>query len=158
MQSTRTRINEIKAQCSPLLDGYGKHISNLGSGSFGTVNHIICEENFALKIIHLKKNIKDMNSEEELLEHLSCAFFEYQVMRKNLPNVVRSYQCHFDEEKKVFSFTMDFMKKGDLETVIKNGRIPFDKFYKLFKGILTGLKIQYRPFFIDFFFMIIISF
>jgi serine/threonine protein kinase len=142
MISTRARIDEIKAQCSPLLEGYGEFIENLGSGSFGTVNHVICKQNFAIKIIQLKKYMQNLGSETELLEQLSCAFSEYQVMKKNHPNIVRSYQCHFDEAKKVFSFTMDLMKGGDLDTRIKNGSIPFEEFYKMFKGIVTGMSLK----------------
>ena len=136
------KIEAIKAQCSPLLDGYGDYINNLGNGNFGIVNHIICKENFAHKLIHLKKCIKNLKSEEELLENLSCAFSEFQTMKKNIPNVVRSYQCHFDEAKMVFSFTMDLMRGGDLGTLIKNEILPFEKFYKIFQGVLTGISIK----------------
>ena len=139
MQSaTRSKIENIKAKCNPLLEGHGEYKRNLGNGSFGTVNHIICKENFAIKIIHLQKFIKDLKSEKELLEHLSSAFSEFQIMKKNIPNVVRSYQCHFDEDAKIFSFTMDLMKGGDLATLIKNGEIPFEKFYNIFRDVFTG--------------------
>ena len=121
MQSAaRLKINEIKAKCnqSPLLDGKGGLIKNLGFGSFGIVSHIISKENFAQKSINFKKNMKNLKSDEEILEHLSCAFSEYQIMKKNLPNVVRSYRCYFDETNMEFSFTMDLMRGGDLGTLI----------------------------------------
>ena len=110
------------------------------NGAFGIVQQIISKENFALKQINLNKLVNDPADNNELYEELSSAFSEYQVMKKNHPNVVRSYQYHFDDKENVFSFTMDLMKGKDLATLILTKSIPFGEFYKLFQDIVTGKK------------------
>jgi serine/threonine protein kinase len=115
----------------------------LGIGAFGIVRQIISKETFALKQIDFNKLMDDLDDEEELHEQLSCAFSEFQIMKKNLPNVVRSYQYHFDKEENIFSFTMDLMKGKDLGTLIQKKSIPFEQFYKLFQDIVTGMNYAF---------------
>jgi hypothetical protein len=110
---------------------------NLGKGNFGVVQEIVSKKSFALKQIDLKNLVDKLSDEEELCEELSNAFSEFQIMRKNHPNVVRSYQYHFDNEKLIFSFTMDLMIE-DLGKLIQKRIIPFKEFYPLFQDIVTG--------------------
>ena len=141
MQSFRARINAIAAKSSPSLsEGNIEPGIVLGSGTFGVVQQIKSKETFALKKIDLRKLVEDMDDEEELHEKLSCAFLEFQIMKKNIPNVVRSYQYHFDDKENVFSFSMDLMKGKDLGTLIQTKSIPFEDFYKLFQDMVTGKK------------------
>lgn len=138
MKAIDSQISEIKSQTSPHLDGKRETVNFLGNGAFGVVNEIITKDAFACKVIDLKKFMADLDNRQELCDQLSCAFSEFQIMKKNLHNVVRSYQCHFDENNKLFSYTMDLMKGGDLGTLIKKKSLPFNEYYKLFQDILTG--------------------
>ena len=138
MESTRVKIKAI-------LDHSDTSLANiklgnfLGHGNFGAVHEL--DGKLALKQINIKNLMDCSDDEEELLENLSGAFSEFQTMSKNLPNVVRSYKFHFDEEKKIFSFTMDLMEK-DLENLISEKKgIPFEEFFKLFEDIVSGKKI-----------------
>jgi serine/threonine protein kinase len=112
----------------------------LGSGTFGVVQQIVSKETFAFKQIDLKKLVNDPADEKELYNELISAFSEFQIMKKNHQNVVRSYQYHFDKDDKIFSFTMDLMKGKDLGTLIQMKSIPFEDFYKLFQDIVTGKR------------------
>lgn len=136
------KINEIIAQSSPSLsDKNLEKGKSLGSGTLGDIKQIISKETFALKRIDLTKLVQDLDDEGELYERLSCAFSEFQIMRKNYPNVVRSYLCHFNPENYFFSFTMDLMRQGDLGSLIQKKSLPFERCYKLFKDLVTGKKI-----------------
>jgi serine/threonine protein kinase len=145
MQSSfQPLIDAIIDRSSPSLSE--KNIEKgevLGNGAFGIVRQIISKETFALKQIDFNKLMDDLDDEEELHEQLSCAFSEFQIMKKNLPNVVRSYQYHFDKEENIFSFTMDLMKGKDLGTLIQKKSIPFEQFYKLFQDIVTGMNYAF---------------
>ena len=112
----------------------------MGKGTYGIVQQIVSKENFALKQVNLNELVKDPADKNELYEELSGAFSEYQVMKKYHPNVVRSYQYHFDDKENVISFTMDLMKGKDLASLILTKSIPFGEFYKLFQDIVTGKK------------------
>lgn len=133
------KINAIIAKSSPSLSRNNIEIVEvLGSGNFGVVHEIVAKHTFALKHIYLKKLVDDLEDEDDLCEGLSCAYSEFDILRKNYPNVVRSYQCHFDKEKSIFSFTMDSMMQKDLGSLIQKKGIPFKEFYNIFQDIVTG--------------------
>ena len=140
MQSSfQSRMKAIIAHSSPSLSDQNIERGKiLGKGKFGVVQQIVSKETFALKQIDLKPLIDNIDKEEELCEELTSAFSEFQIMKRNYPNVVRSYQCHFDKEENVFSFTMDLMKGKDLGSRIQKNIIPFEKFYQFFQNIVTG--------------------
>ena len=132
-------IHSIIKNSSPsLCEGSIRKLESLGYGSFGVVNHMVSEQSFALKQIDFKRQLESLDDKEALYDLLRSAFFEFQIMKKNLPNVVRSYQYNFDQKEKVFSFTMDIMKGKDLSTLIKERCLSFEEYFKLFKDILTG--------------------
>jgi serine/threonine protein kinase len=130
-------LHSIKAKSSPYLEGTIERCKLLGNGSFGVVHEVVVKDRFALKEINIKSLMDNLDDDKELAENLSSSFSEFLIMNKNLKNVVGSHQCYYDEDSKIFSFTMDLMK-GDLHSLIKSGSIPFEKFYKIFQDIATG--------------------
>lgn len=138
-QIMQSLLDKIKENSSPLLSEEnlekGKY---LGHGAFGIVQEIFLKQKFALKQINIKKLLNNLKDEKALYENLSCAFFEFETMKKNINHVVRSHKCHYDEKNMIFSFTMDFMSGGDLGNLIKQGSLSFKEYYQLFQNIVTG--------------------
>ena len=115
-------MDKIIDNSSPLLEtGKFTIYQTLGSGSYGVVNHVILpgDQHFALKEIDLKKRDININNDEELFQELETVYREFYLMSKHLPNVIRSYLYNFNKETKIFRYTMDLMKGGDLEVIIK---------------------------------------
>lgn len=134
-------LTKIKANSSPVLSAENLEIGKfLGKGSFGVVNQIALKQQFALKQISIKALLNNSKDEDELYDHLSSAYFEFEIMKKNINHVVRSYQCNYDEKEKMFSFTMDLMS-GDLRSLIQDGNLPFKDYYKMFQNIVTGINL-----------------
>ena len=143
MSSGKISKKFILTQSSPLLE-LGKYtfVKPLGKGGQATVIHIRIPNmgEFALKIYYLEQSMDDPNNEKELLQALNDVYLEYSLLNQNLPNVVRSYIYHFDENTKEFCFTMPLMKGGDLLTLIKKkGKMLYEPFLKLFQEVVTGL-------------------
>jgi hypothetical protein len=139
MESFQSRIKAILANLSP---SFSEEIINLettkplGKGVFGTVYPVVAKEEIALKKIDFKEFMDVLTSEEELCEQLKSAYSKFQIMKKNIPNVIRSHQCHFDMNKFIFYYIMDLMIK-DMGRKIREKIIPFNDFYKLFRDIVT---------------------
>ena len=132
-------LAKIKANaCAFSSDGNLELGKYLGKGSLGVVNQLSTEQIFALKQINIKDLLYNPKDEEEEYLLLSCCYFEFEYMKKNINNVIRSYNCDYDEKEKVFTFTMDFFSGGDLGTVIEKESLTFEKYYKIFQNIVTG--------------------
>ena len=131
--------NIIKLGSSSLLEPSKlKWGMPLGRGNYGSVNEVSMEIKMALKIIKLS-DFCETNDEKELDQALREAYNEFKIMNKNLSNVVRSYNYHYDERTKQFSFTMDLMKY-ELGVLIKENPFSFGDFYKIFVDITKGKK------------------
>ena len=135
-------MEPIDPRIKAILDHSDTSLANLkldeflGGGSYGSVHKVDIEgKKFALKKIKIND---DTDNDEEIYENLSCAFSEFQIMNKNLPNVVRSYKYHLDVKKGMFSFTMDLMEKDLGKLISEKKGISFDHVYKLFEEIISG--------------------
>ena len=124
-----------------LLENSSLFLKNLNRdiidhGNYGIVSKVQVTRNFALKDIKLGRFSSDIESE------LKCVFSEFQVMNKNLKNVVRSYDFLYDPRKKMFSYTMDLMDKT-LDSHIRDLKNPlsFENAFPLLHNITTGKKI-----------------
>ncbi len=110
-------------------------LKHLGGGAFGTVYKIrVHEDNkeYALKNIMLNQT-----------EALDEAEKEYELLRKGIPNVLKSFGHNHDEPNKIFLFSTELMEKtlqGYIKDYIKEnkGPLPFKKFIPIFKNIITG--------------------
>ena len=128
---SRNFIESLVDNSAPLLTNLNRDI--IGSGAYGIVSKAQIMRNFAVKDIYLGQSSSDLECE------LKRAFREYEVMSKNLKNVVRSYEFLYDPSKKMFSYTMDLMEKS-LDFHIKDLKNPlsFDKAFPLLQNITTG--------------------
>ena len=80
----KSLLEKIEENTCPLLSEKnlekGKY---LGNGAFGIVQEIFLKQTFALKQIDMKKQLNNLKDEKALYENLSCAFFEFETMKKN---------------------------------------------------------------------------
>ena len=109
----------------------------LGGGAFGTVYKIRIKEDskeYALKIVNLNRP-----------GDLDDAIMEYNLLRKGIPNVVKSFGS-YHEEKKEFIFSTELMVGNLQEFIRDNGPLPFKKFIPIFTNIITGRIIFHREF------------
>ena len=133
---SRNFIDSLVDNSSPLLRNLNR--DPIASGAYGSVHKVQVTRNFAVKDIFLRGSSNDLESE------LKCAFSEYELMSKNLKNVVRSYEFLYDPKRKMFSYTMDLMDKSldshinDLNDLKKP--LSFDKAFPLLHNITTGKK------------------
>jgi serine/threonine protein kinase len=108
----------------------------LGVGGFGTVFKIkVHEDNkdYAVKYVQL-------NQPDDLVE----AEMEYNLLRKGIPNVLKSFGSHH-EPNKTFIFSTELMEMTLQNFIDDNGPIPFEKFIPIFKNIITGKILIISP-------------
>ena len=136
MNRNRNYIESLVDKSSPLLTNLNR--DPIASGAYGSVHKVQVTRNFAVKDIFLRGSSNDLESE------LKCAFSEYELMSKNLKNVVRSYEFQYDPKKRIFSYTMDLMENS-LDCHIKDLKNPlsFDKAFPLLHNITTGKKYKH---------------
>jgi serine/threonine protein kinase len=109
----------------------------LGMGSFGVVHLIrVLETNnlYALKEFHFKKLKKPGQREEAFKE----AKIEYNLLKNDIKNVVKSYGSFYDDEQLVYGFTMDYCPQNFSEYVEKNGPLAPKDFLPLFRDMVIG--------------------
>ena len=119
------------------VDDIGEKVKQ-GHGSFGRVYKIKMKSSgqiLALKVI-------DIGDKGQTLE---SAKMEYSILSKNLPNIVRSYDHHFDEKLSEYSYTMeyhpyDLTKYVNQYENLKKKPFTFDDFFPIFMDILRGKK------------------
>ena len=121
-------------------ENYEVEIEILGRGSFGDVQKIKIKENkktYALKRIKLKNNL----SEKEEAEELEEAKKEYNILKKGISHVVGGVGSFYNNQSKIFSFSMEFFPCNLFEYVKQNKmarNISHEDFFSIFKDILTG--------------------
>ena len=104
----------------------------LGSGAFGQVYKILVREDgkiYALKRVNLDPPKHD--------DSLADAKTENSLLRKGIPNVLKSFGSHH-ELNKFFIFSTELMDMTLEEFIEKNGPLTFEKFLPIFKDIITG--------------------
>ena len=85
-----------------------------------------------------KIDLKNFVSVSEKQAVFSDAKNEYNLYKKNIPNVLRSYGSHYDKTKEVFRFSTDLMETNLLKFITKNGELTFENFVPIFTDILSG--------------------
>ena len=101
----------------------------LGGGAFGTVYKIKVHENnkeYALK------NVKLIDSDT-----LKDAKLEYELLRKGIPNVLKSFGS-YHEPNKMFLFSTEIMEMSLQNYIEEEGPLPYEKFVPIFNEIITG--------------------
>ncbi len=117
----------------------------IDSGNFGGVFKTSMHEDqkfYALKQVNLVKH-----AEKDRPAALSDARNEYQLLKKGIPNVLRSFGSYHDTNKQVFRFSTEFMEMNLAQLIERNGPLPVKRFISIFHDILSGI---YNIFFLFF--------
>ena len=107
-------------------------LDTLGGGAFGIVSKIQVKEDN--KIYALKKVKLDRKDQPNALAEAEA---EYRLLKKGIPNVLKGYGSHH-EPKTMFLFSTDLMDMTLEKYIDDNGPLLFEKFFPIFKDILTG--------------------
>ena len=107
-------------------------IENLGGGNFGVVSKILVKEDN--KVYALKQVMLDRKDQPDALKDAEA---EYKLLKKWIPNVLKSYGSHHEPNEK-FLFSTDLMEMTLEKYIDDNGPLLFEKFFPIFKDILTG--------------------
>jgi serine/threonine protein kinase len=122
---------------SPLLKSEKNYeMKFVDSGAFGAVFKITDKKDrsvYALKQINLKKI-----PPSERQAALADAQKEYKILKRGIPNVLRSYGSHYDESEMVFKFSTALMEMNLTNFIEKNGALSFENFIPIFSDILSG--------------------
>ena len=108
----------------------------IDSGNFGTVYTITIHEDkkaYAIKQINLKKF-----DENERPAALADAKMEYNLLKKGIPNVLRSFGSFYDANAEVFKFSTECMKMNLSQFIKDKGNLSFNEFIPIFSDILSG--------------------
>jgi serine/threonine protein kinase len=89
---------------------------------------------YALKQINLRKHAPN-NRDAALLEAQS----EYQLLRKGIPNVLRSFGSYHDPKQQVYIFSTEFKEMNLLQLIEQTGPLSFERFIPIFQDIVTGI-------------------
>jgi serine/threonine protein kinase len=111
----------------------------INAGAFGGICKISINEDskiYALKQINLLNF-----SEEQRKDVLIDSKNEYKLLRKGIPNVLRSYGSHYDQGEQVFKFSADFMEMNLTQLVEKKNSLTFSEFIPIFRDIISGCKL-----------------
>jgi serine/threonine protein kinase len=115
-------------------------VKTLGKGAYGVVNLIQVKEDkeyYALKEVC----VQEENIQEEVAL-LRATKAEYELLKKKIPNILKSFGSHYDKEEKKFMFSTELMKMDLAQLMRKkweeNGYLSFDCFKRLFTDILNG--------------------
>jgi serine/threonine protein kinase len=108
----------------------------LGGGAFGTVYKIKVhadQKMYALKNVELVRP-----------EALAEAKMEYDLLRKGIPNVLKSFGSYHEPNKK-FIFSTELMEITLEKHIQGKGPLDFGRFVPIFKDILRGKIIFIFP-------------
>ena len=105
----------------------------LGHGVSGLVNKIrILEDKKVYALKHVSLEGADQNSAH------NDAMMENNLLRKNIPNVLKSIGSHH-EPNESYIFTTDLMEMTLQKYINKKGPLTFEDFFLKFKDILRGI-------------------
>ncbi len=122
---------------SPLLkseDNYEEKF--IKGGAYGAVFKITSKKDkkiYAMKQIHLK-DIPSANKANALKDAMN----EYNLYKREIPNVLRSYGSHYDQSEEIYRFSVDLMQKDLSRFINENGPLSFEKFAPIFSDIIQG--------------------
>ncbi len=117
----------------------------IDSGNFGAVLKISIYEDqkvYALKQVSLMKH-----AEKDRPAALLDAQNEYQLLRKGIPNLLKSFGSYHDKNEQVFMFSTEFMEMNLAQFIEKNGPLPFKRFIPIFQDIVSGIYYIFFPIF-----------
>ncbi len=122
---------------SPLLSSDKNYEEKfINSGTYGAVFKITSKQDqktYAMKQIKLKNVPKPQRDEA-----LNDAKNEYNLYKRNIPNVLRSYGSHFDKSAEVYRFSVDLMETDLSSFIDDNGALSFENFAPIFSDIIKG--------------------
>jgi serine/threonine protein kinase len=122
---------------SPLLSSKNNYDYDfIRAGAYGEVFKITSKQDkksYAMKQIQLKNVPKSQR-----LEAFNEAKNEYNLYKKNIPNVLRSYGSHFDQSAEIYRFSVDLMETDLYRYIDDNGALTFEKFAPIFSDIIKG--------------------
>ena len=107
-------------------------LENLGGGNFGVVSKILVKEDN--KVYALKEVKLDRKDQPDALVEAEA---EYKLLKKWIPNVLKSYGSHHEPNEK-FLFSTDLMQMTLEKYIDKNVPLSLEKFFPIFKNNLTG--------------------
>ena len=123
---------------SPLLSSDKNYDEKfIDAGTYGAVFKITSKSDnstYAMKRIDLTKFIEI----SERQEAFDDAKKEYNLYKKNIPNVLRSYGSHYDQTEEVYRFSIDLMEMNLYDFILTNGALTFENFIPIFTDILSG--------------------
>ena len=141
MEENEGKININFSQSSPFLsEELIESDSSFDRAGYSDILKILAKDTFILKKVDFKILPTKGIGNEHPFGYLNSAYTEFITMKKNLPQVVRTHQYRFNEKNNIFSYTMDYMKKSDLGSLVRKGGLSYDKCYQLFKDVTTGLQ------------------
>ncbi len=117
---------------SPQLKSHKNYriIKSLGSKAFRKVYKIrVHEDNKEFAVTDLMLNRP---------EALADAIMEYKLLHRGIPNVLKSFGSHHEENKN-FLFSTEYMEKNLQDYIEVNGPLPFEKFIPIFIDIIRGI-------------------
>ena len=108
----------------------------IDSGNFGTVYTITVHEDkkvYAVKQINIEKF-----DEKERPAALADAIMEYNLLKKGIPNVLRSFGSFYDANAEVFKFSTECMEMNLAQFIKSKGSLSFIDFIPIFSDIVSG--------------------
>ena len=109
---------------------------SLASGFYGGEFKILVNQDqktFALKNINLQKF-----SEKERPVVLSELKNEYNLLRKGIPNVLKSFGSNYNSKQQIYQFTTEHLEMSLENLIEKEGPLSFNRFIPIFSDILSG--------------------
>lgn len=108
----------------------------IDSGNFGKVFKISINEDhkvYALKQIKFDK-IDEKGREQALKE----AKTENDLLRKGIPNVLKSFGSYYNPKEGVYIFSTELMEMNLSQFIQNKGPMTFNSFFPVFRDIISG--------------------
>ena len=113
-----------------------QNLEVLDSGKFGALYKILVHEDqrtYALKEISLSHH-----KEADKTKALKDAKIQYQLLKKGIPNVIKSIGSIYDDKKEAFLYSMNYNGMNLSQLVKNRKKLKFEEFVPIFADILTG--------------------
>ena len=112
------------------------------AGNFGAVYKVLVHEDqkrYAVKQINIEKY-----SESDRQNALNEAKIEYNLLKKGIPNVLKSFGSNYDSNKEIFRFSMELMEMNLAQYIKGKKNLSFEEFSPIFSDILTGIILFHK--------------